>query len=158
MKHRLAVNILMALWALCATRLAYAATFAQEIRGFDWESLLWGAAAGLLGGALRTIFTLANDNRVVFSVLKEARKDMVVSFLAGGFAYALCVAIESKWPGTVTREIRMLAIVGAGWTRAAIFTRAGQFLRSKLDAENQKLRAGLPNDPPSSAAVPLGDK
>lgn len=80
MKHKTTVNILMLLWAVCATQLVYAATFAQEVRAFDFESLMIAAVGGLCGGALKTIFTLANDNRAVFAVLKEARRDLVISF------------------------------------------------------------------------------
>lgn len=158
MKHKALVHILMALWALCAVRVAYAATFTQELRVFDYESLMWAAIAGLLGGALRTIFTLANDNRVVYSILKESRKDLVVALMAGALAYLLLIAIASKYPDLITREIRMLVIIGAGWSRASIFKRLDQIVSSKLDSVNQKARDGAPIEPPSSAAVPLSEK
>ena len=158
MKNRLVVQVLLALWGLCFVRVVYAATFSIEIRGFDYESLMWGAIAGLLGGALRTIFTLASENRVVYSVLKEARKDLVVSFLAGGAAYALMLAITSKHPDLITREIRMVVIVGAGWTRVAFFNRLNQLVTSKLDKTNQTLRAGAPAGPPASDVMPFTDK
>jgi len=139
-------------------RVVYATTFTMDIRGFDYESLMWGALAGLLGGALRTIFTLASENVVVYSVLKEARKDLVVSFLAGGVAYALMLAITSKWPDLITREIRMVMVVAAGWTRVAFFNRLNQLVTSKLDKTNENLRAGAPVVPPASDVVPIGDK
>ncbi len=154
MKHRALVHVLLLIWGLCASRLVYATTFAHEVRDWDYVSLLTAAVAGLCGGALRTIFTLANDNRAVFDILKEARKDMIVSFLAGGFAYFLMIMIESKWPGTVTREIRFVGVLAAGWTRAAIFTQAAKLVRAKVDGKAAEFR-GATEDPPVSAAVPL---
>jgi hypothetical protein len=158
MKNRLAVQMLLALWGLCFVHVVYAATFAMEIKGFDYQSLMWGALAGLLGGTLRTIFTLASENRVVYSVLKEARKDLVVSFIAGGVAYLILLAVSSKWPDLITREIRVLAIGAAGWTRVAFFNRLNQLVTSKLDKTNQDLRAGAPVVPPASDVMPIGDK
>lgn len=157
MKHKITVNVLLILWAVCAAQVVYAATFTQDLRVFDYESLLWGCIAGLLGGALRTIFTLASDNRVVYSILKESRKDMVVALLAGGCAYLLLIAIASKYPDLITREIRLVAIVGAGWSRLWFFNNLNRVITSKLDDFNQKTRDGAPVEP-SSAAVPLEGK
>ncbi len=156
MKHRALVHVLLLLWGLCASRLVYATTFAHEVRDLDYMSLLTAGVAGLCGGALRTIFTLANDNRAVFDILKEARKDMIVSCLAGGAAYLFMIAIESKWPGTVTREIRFVGVMAAGWTRAAIFTQAARLVRAKVDGKAKEYRnANFDDEPPSSASVPL---
>jgi hypothetical protein len=66
MKHKIAVHFLMFFWLCVMTRVAFAATFAQEARLFDYESLLTAAVGGLCGGAFKTIFSLANDNRAVF--------------------------------------------------------------------------------------------
>lgn len=153
MTHRVLVHVLMLVWGLCASRLVYAATFAQEVRDWDFVSLLTAGIAGLCGGALRTIFTLANDNRAVFSILKEARKDLVVSCLAGGAAYLLMLAVESKWPGTITREIRFVGVMAAGWARSAIFVQAARLVRAKVDGKSREFRGG--DDPPTSASVPL---
>ena len=155
MKHKTTVNVLVLIWAFCASRLVFAATFAQEVMGFDYESLLIAAVGGLCGGALKTIFTLANDNRAVFAVLKEARKDLVVSFMAGAAAYLFMIAIESKWPGTITREIRFVGVMAAGWARSAIFVQVARLARAKLDGKAAELRANAPIEPPTSAAVPL---
>lgn len=153
MKHRALVNVLLLLWGLCASRLVYATTFAHEVLNWDYVSLLTAGVAGLCGGALRTIFTLANDNRAVFDILKEARKDLVVSCMAGGAAYLMMIAIESKWPGTITREIRFVGVMAAGWARSAIFVQAARLARAKVDGKTREFRGG--DDPPSSASVPL---
>lgn len=158
MKNKLAVQFLLVLWALCFLRVAYAATFANEIRGFDYESLLMGALAGFLGGVLRTIVTLASDNRVVYIVLREARKDLVVSFIAGGVAYLILLAVSSKYPNLITREIRVLAIGAAGWARVSFFNRLDQLVTSKLDKVNEDVRAGATPVPPASDVVPLSEK
>lgn len=158
MKHKIAVNLLMLLWLCVVTRVAFAASFSQEVRLFDYESLLTAAVGGLCGGAFKTIFSLANDNRAVFLVLKESRKDLVTAFLAGGFVYVLMIMVESKWPGMVTREIRFGGVLIAGWAGTAVFTYAKRLARAKLDSKEQEFRAGAPKDPPSSAPVPLGEK
>jgi len=158
MKHKIAVHLLMLLWLCVATRIAYAATFAQEVRLFDYESLLTAAVGGLCGGALKTIFALANDSRPVFQVLRESRKDLVIAFLAGGFVYLAMIAVESKWPGTVTREIRFFGVLVAGWAGAAVFVQAARLARNRLDGENAKARAGAAEDPPIPAAAPLNDR
>lgn len=158
MKHKLAVNVLMFAWLAVLTRFAYAASFAQEVRLFDYESLLTAALGGLFGGALKTIFTLANDNRAVFLVIKEARKDLVISFLAGGFVYLVMIMVESKWPGMVTREIRFGGVLIAGWAGTAVFSWATRLARERLERTATGLRNGVPIDPPTSAAVPLEGK
>lgn len=154
MKHRSLVHALLLLWGMCACRLVYSATFVQEVMLWDYQSLVAGAVAGLLGGLLRTIYALQVDDRAVFAILSEARKDLVVSFIAGGFAYLLMITIESKWPGTITREVRFLGVLAAGWTRTAIFANAARLVRAKVDGKARALRDGA-EEPPTSAAVPL---
>ncbi|WP_390342385.1 hypothetical protein ACFJIS_19060 [Variovorax boronicumulans] len=162
MKNTRLVHFLLLVWALVFVKAVYAAgsvtSLSLDVRSWDYESLLWGAIAGFLGGALRTIFTLASENVAVYRVLREARKDLIVSFLAGGLAYLIIIAVSSKLPELITREIRMVVIVWAGWQRIAFFKRVDQLVTSKLDKFNQDLRGGAPADPPASDVVSLGDK
>lgn len=158
MKHKLAANVLILLWLSALTRFAYAATFYQEVMLADYASLLTAAVGGLFGGAFKTIYTLQTDGRAVFLILKEARKDLVISFLAGGFVYVVMIMVESKWPGTITREIRFGGVLIAGWAGTAVFTWAKRLARARLDRAAAELRAGVPLDPPTSAAVPLEGK
>ena len=72
MKRKFTVSALVALWLVAALTVR-AASFTDDVRGWDYESLMWGALAGLVGGALRTIVTLASDSRPVHFVLLEAR-------------------------------------------------------------------------------------
>ena len=156
MKHKFAVQALLLLWVFATTRIVYAATFLQDVQTFDYESLMTAAVAGLCGGLLRTIFTLANDTRAVFLILKEARKDLVTSALAGGFVYCLMIVIESKWPGTITRETRFIGVLISGWLGSAVFVTAGRLLRAKVDGQAAQFRAGAAStDIPSSAPVPV---
>lgn len=158
MKRKSLVSVLLVLWLLVALGVQ-AASFTDEVRGWDYESVMWSAIAGLVGGALRTIFTLASDSRPVHFVLLEARKDMVISLLAGTVAYLILIALSSKYPDLVTREIRMLVIMGAGWARRGFFVRVQQLLTSKLDDVNQKMRNGAPQaDPVPSTKMPLDPK
>lgn len=157
MKHRVLVQIALFLWIFCVTRLAFAVTYAQEVKSFDYESLVVAGASGLLGGVLRTIFTLANDNRVVFSVIRESRGDLVVSCIAGAVAYGLMIAVESKFPGLVTREIRFVGVMAAGWLGKAFFSGLQRFSRAKMDNAVHQARGGAPKEAPTSAIVPLTD-
>lgn len=161
MKHRVAVNVLSLLWLIALTRVAYASTLFEDVTSWDYESLLTAALGGVLGGFFKTIYSLATDSRAVFTILKEARKDLVVAALAGGFVYILMIMTNSKWPGTVTPEIRFGGLLIAGWAGTTVFTLFERLARARIDAAEQQLRAGapaVPPSPPSSAAVPLGDK
>lgn len=158
MKHKLAVNLLALFWLCAVTRVAFAATFYEEVLLADYASLLTAAVAGLCGGACKTIYTLATDSRAVFLILKESRKDLVISFLAGGFVYVLMIMAESVRPGLVTREVRFGGVLIAGWAGAAVFTWAKRLARSRLERAAADLRNGVPLDPPTSAAVPLEGK
>jgi hypothetical protein len=161
MKHKFTVHVLMLLWLCAIARVAYAASFFEEARAWDYDSLLTAALGGLCGGAFKTIYSLATDTRAVFQILKESRKDLVTATLAGGFVYIVMIMVESKWPGTITQEIRFGGVLIAGWVGAAVFTIAGRLAKAKVEAAEQQLRAGAPGAPPpapTSAAVPLGEK
>lgn len=161
MRHKFVVHALTLLWLIAITRVAYATTFFEEARAWDYESLLTAALGGFLGGFFKTIYSLATDSRAVFLILKESRKDLVAATLAGGFVYLVLIMVESKWHGTVTQEIRFGGVLIAGWAGTLVFTVAGRLARARVDAAEQQLRAGAQIStppPPSSAAVPLGDK
>lgn len=149
---------LIPLWFLCYTGLTWAATFAQDVRAFDVESLVWAAAAGLMGGALRTILTLASDKREVYDILREARKDAVVSLIAGLGAYLVVLGVNSMMTTyfditAVPRDLRILIIVGAGWARMGFFKKLDQATESALRRMDKTIQG---NDPgPSSEAAPL---
>ena len=158
MKHAKLVNVLGLLWLWCFAGLTWAAnTFAQDVRGYDWESLLWGAAAGLLGGALRTILTLATDSRVVLDILRESWKDAIVALIGGGVAYALVQAAASLHLFEVSRDLRMLIIVGFGWSRGRWMGKLDKITGDAINAARRKY-LGATADAPSSAAMPLSDK
>lgn len=154
------INRLVPLWLACYTglTLAAASSFAQDVRGYDFESLAFSAFAGLLGGALRTILTLAGENRVVLSVAREAWKDAIVALLAGLVAYVVIQGVNSTGYFTVPRDLRMLLITAAGWLRMGFFGRLDKLATTAVNAVDRKIRGAGGNAPPeapSSAAVPL---
>ena len=150
------VNTLSVIWLACWTTLSYAATtFAQDVYGYDWQSLLLAGAAGVLGGVARTILALASNQVEVYDVLRDLVKNLVVALIAGGIAYILVQAWNSLpiWP--VPREVRMLIVASAGWAPVK-FNKALDKLAGDILANlRRRLRAGVPDDMPSSAAVPL---
>lgn len=154
MKHKALVHCLLTLWFCCAYRLGLAATLTQDVLSWDYTSLFIAVVGGLVGGALRIIYSLASDDRAVFSILKEARRDIVVSMLAGGFVYIVMIAVDSSHQGLITPEWRFAGILIAGWTRHAAFIKFGEYLNARIQAKTGRARAGQ-DDPPSSAALPL---
>lgn len=100
-------------------RAVQAEALAKEVRGYDWPSLGYAAALGLLGGCLALIYALATDRRVVVEVLKEAGRNALVSPLAGLVAYMLLKALAALDWLTLSTEPRFVVIVGAGWAAIA---------------------------------------
>lgn len=145
------IAALFAIWCLCFARAAYAVTFTTELRAFDYQSLFWATATGFLAGVFRLIYTLASENTVVYAVLKQARKDLTISVIAAGAMYLILLAISSKYPDMITREIRLVAILGAGWMGRLFVNALGVLAKNKFEAVNRKLQS----DAPTSDVVPL---
>lgn len=161
------INRLLAIWLSCFCALSYAATttFAQDVAAYDWPSLLLAGAAGLLGGAGRTLLTLVSEKQFVGNLRWVLAKDLVVALIGGGFAY-LCVQGYNDAVVTWTmvqlppigRGLRVLIIVLAGASRGRWLGVVDRFASDAIANARQKLRGGAPEDPPSSAAVPLEGK
>ena len=115
------LNFLFVVWLVAFCHMAYAASFKQDVRGYDVESLGWAALMSLFGGALRTIFTLAADNKVVESLFKELGKDAIVAMIAGTIAYIGVEAVRASGAWPVASEVRFAVIVFAGWSRLSFF-------------------------------------
>lgn len=160
MKHQRLVSYLAFAWLVCYHKLIYAAPFSADVRSYDYESLLWAMAASLLGGAARTILTLASDKVVVLNLLKESRKDAVVALVGGAVVYVIL-----QWLMTyvtfVNSEFRMLALLATGFTRTAWQVKIGTLSEDIFANLRQKVRGGEsppPDDPPSTANLPLDTK
>jgi hypothetical protein len=115
----------MLIWLSLYTALCRAQTsFAEDVAAYDFLSLLFAMAAGLLGGAARTILTLASEKQLVGNVKMVLLKDLVVALFGGGMAYLLIQGFNSVAHSltvvalpTITRDLRVLLVVGAGFSR-----------------------------------------
>jgi hypothetical protein len=151
MKTPRVTNCLLFIWLCCYTGLSYAAgSLYDDAKSYDWGSLWVAACAGMLGGFLQTILTLSSDKRIVLDIIKDAGKDLVVA-LIGGLAVYLCIQAASGFV-TIPRDVRILLIVGAGFSRGR-----WQWVIAKFagDAVNRG-RGLVRGEPPTSAAAPLG--
>lgn len=114
-------------------------SFAKDVRGYDVESLGWAVVMSLLGGALRTIFTLATDDHIVSSFGRETVKDGVVAMIAGALAYIVLEAFSSAKVLPVASEIRFAVIVFAGWSRMSFFGWLNKLGTRATEAVNERV-------------------
>lgn len=160
-KHPKSVSFLVLLWLWSYAKLATAAAlgpFSADVQGYDFESLLYAAATGLLGAAGRTIYALATDRVIVGSLGRQWFKDAIVASIGGMVAFAVVTYCAPFAPNVLTAEARMLVIVTVG----ASGGKWSNWLGDLVDAWVGRLLAkakggGLPSDPPASAAMPLED-
>jgi hypothetical protein len=154
-----------ALWprAVAAQELLTAATsaasLAHDIHTFDLESLAWAVVMSLMGGGLRTIFTLATDATVVVSFGREMLKDAVVAMIAGALAYIVVEAFGAFKVMPVAPEVRFAIIVFAGWSRLSFFgwlnrlgTQVTESVGAKIQGAISTATATDPSDPASPGA------
>lgn len=92
-----------------------------EFRAYDWWSLMYAAALGLLGGALAMIVALASDRRAVREVWAESWRNALVSPIGGLAMYLGLRGLAGAGWLTLTVEPRFALIVGAGWAGIAFF-------------------------------------
>jgi hypothetical protein len=163
MHHAKLINRLVPLWLVCYAGLAMAApSFAQDMKTLDVESVVWAGAAGMLGGALRTILTLASTRSAVYNIAQEAFKDMVVALLAGLAAYVVVqgtgAVMTTYWSmSPIPRDLRLLVIIGAGWTRLGFFGRLDRLTKSAISRVERQINGGQ-EQPPSSETMPLEER
>lgn len=120
-------------------RAMQAATFAEDMRDYDYESLLWAIATGLLGGFARTLVSLASDKLIVNNVWKEAAKDAVVSIIAGGAALIIIEVLRATYWPTVPSAVRFAFILFAGASRIAFFGQVNTFITKIIDAGTNRI-------------------
>ncbi|MDM0041890.1 hypothetical protein QTI05_22810 [Variovorax sp. J22R193] len=151
---------LLVAWLLCYSALTYAASsLVDDVFQYDWASLVCALAAGLLGGAGRTILTLVSDKEFVGNIRLVLMKDLVVAMIGGGFAYIAIQGYNSFVGGLtivslppIARDFRILVIVVAGASRGRWLGTVDRFATDVLSNARQKLRGGAPEDPPSVRA------
>jgi hypothetical protein len=111
-----------------------AGTLTGDLRAYDYTSLGWGAALGLLGGLLALIVALATDRRVVSQVLTESLRNALVSPIAGAAAFlALEGMVGMGWffPPPVGR---FLILIASGWAGTAFFVAIQGFVAVNFKA------------------------
>lgn len=159
------VSAMALLWLFAYTRFVFAADllapFSQDVKGFDFESCLVAMGAGLLGGAGRTIYSLASERIVVGSLWREGFKDATLALMGGCVMWGVTTYLAGPFPGFMTRELRMLLIVAAGASRGGWADWVGGFINSGLNAARDRMagtiRGGNPPDAVPSAVTPLNE-
>lgn len=106
---------------------AKADTLSVEFHRYDWLSLLYAGALGLLGGGLALIVALASDKRVVREVWSESWRNALVSPIAGAAMFLCLKALAGLGWLSLTVEPRFALIVGAGWAGIAFFAWGREF-------------------------------
>jgi len=132
------IDLLTHVWLLLLIytypRAIQAATFAEDMRDYDYESILWAIATGLLGGFARTLVSLASDKVIVSNVWREACKDAVVSIIAGAAALVFLEALRSVYWQSMPSPARFAIILFAGASRVSFFGYINRFVTQVLDA------------------------
>jgi hypothetical protein len=132
------IGVLTHVWLLLFIytypRAIQAATFAEDMRDYDYESILWAIATGLLGGFARTLVSLASDKVIVSNVWREAAKDAVVSIIAGGAALVFLEALRSVYWQSMPSAVRFAIILFAGASRVSFFGYLNKFITQVMDA------------------------
>jgi hypothetical protein len=153
----------LALFLQMQASIASTSSFKDEILSYDVQSLLLAALMALFGGTLRTIFTLAADNRVVTSMVRESWKDILVAIVAGFLVYITIEAIRAMNIFPIPSEVRFAAIVFAGWSRLSFFgwlNKLGtQASNAVTDVVTTRISSfGKKADPTPLPPAPLADK
>lgn len=112
MRHDRLVTLLIALWSICLAQAVRAATLADYMGSYDYESLRWAAGLSLLGGSLRTILSL-QSRPIVWNIAGEASWDAAKALVAGMLTFIVIEAVRGAgW--AVPSEVRFLAVLVAG--------------------------------------------
>ena len=161
------VSLLIGLWLVSFARLLHAAAgtlppFSQDFRGFDFESLMLAAGAGLIGGAGRTIYSLATERVLVGNLWREALKDAALALIGGVVAWAVLTVAANFFPTHITSGVRMVGIVLAGASRGKWANVLGDTISGLLGGLKSRIAVWAgggntppPVDPPPSAVTPL---
>lgn len=160
------VNQALFLWVACYSALCYAnTTLVQDVMAYDWMSLLFATAAGLLGGAARTILSLVSERALVGNVKTLLFKDLVVALFGGFFMYlgiqgynSLASSLTLVKLPAVVQDLRILLILWAGFSRGRWLGTVDRFAADLIANASSKLRGGAPPESPPSIAAPLGEK
>lgn len=159
------VELCILAWLATFSALCYASsTLAQDIAAYDWVSLALAFAAGLVGGAGRTILTLVSQQQLVGNVKMVLFKDLVVALIGGALAFLMIQgynsfvdALTSMEMPKITRDFRVLIIVLAGASRGKWLSVVDRFASDAIANARHKLRGAAPDEPPAAVNSTLGD-
>jgi hypothetical protein len=108
--------------------------------------------------------TLVSEKEFVGNIKIVLLKDLVVALIGGGFAYlaiqgynTFATSVNLSLP-QIARDWRILIIVLAGASRGRWLGVVDKFTTAAIANARQKLRNGMPGDPPPSAAMPITEK
>jgi hypothetical protein len=160
------INALVSLWLICYTGLAWAATSLRaDLKDLDYWSLLLAAAAGLVGGAGRTLISLMSESRPLFDIRYEVLKDIIVACIGGavtygviqGYNYVAALKLFGVMLPIIGGDLRIIIIVIAGASRGKWMRTIDQGASDLVDSARRKIRGGVPVDP-TSVVAPLEGK
>ena len=109
---------LIFVWALLFSQLVRAATISEFMGAYDNNLIYFAAGFSVMGGFIRTIMSLQNDNRIVSAKVAEGVWDALKALIAGMAAFFLIQALRGSGY-LVPSEVRFGAVVAAGWSRMA---------------------------------------
>lgn len=127
-------GVLITLWAMLFAHTVRAATLSEFMGPYDGQLLQWAAVTALLGGGLRTIFSLQSDKRIVREIMFEATWDALKALVAGLLAFILVQALRS-YGWAIPTEVRFAAVLVSGWSRLATI----DWLRDWLKARRKQV-------------------
>lgn len=112
---------LLAFWLLCFAAVVQAQTFFQVLVGTDYASLISAALTAIIASAIRTTLTMVSPNVIVIKVFRQAWRDVVFAFFAGGAAHLLIEVTRAIWWPSMPPILRLTLILIAGATRFGFF-------------------------------------
>lgn len=145
-QHKTLVVVLLFLWAVGFTAVIRASTLEEFMGPYDQSLLKWAAITALLGGVLRTIFSLQSDARVIREIAPEALWDAGKALAAGLLVFWAIQALRSYgWP--VPTEVRFGAVLVAGILRFTAVFWLRDFGKEWLDARKAQFVNKPVNEP-----------
>jgi len=155
-----AVRVLIGTWLTSLSAVVYAASLAEVVRSFDFESFGMALVIAAFGGGARTILTLATEYPIVLAAIREAIRDLVVAVIGGGAVYVILMVVSAALPDNGVTSIGWVqvgTIALAGWSKGKWRTVIGDFISDYITRQRTKIRGSEPPGPPSIPA-PLADK
>jgi hypothetical protein len=138
MQHERLTLVLMTLWGITFSKVIEAATLQEFMGGYDADLLQWSACIALMGGGLRTIFSLQSDARLLRQIAPEALWDAGKALVSGMVVFLAIQALGSLgW--AVPSEVRFGGVLAAGVFRFTALQWLGQWALQWLNARGAQI-------------------